>query len=190
MKYLTHFSMIATLLIPATLVSAQGSNEPGFYVGGNYGYLKAKDDEDFEDDNDAYQLYLGTDFNSFVGVEGSFVDFEKYGGNLASADTQGYTLALKVSLPLTDFLSLHAKGGQLWWDTDYEVLDYKGNADGKELFWGIGAAFSVTQNVAITFDYTRYNVEFSEDEIGLFATDSINSDVDLDYAAAGIRFKF
>jgi opacity protein-like surface antigen len=185
-----HLSIITSLLIPATLVSAQGKDDAGLYVGGTYGYLKVKDDDEFEDDNDAYQLILGGDFNSFIGVEGSYIDFGKYGGNVASADTDGFTLALKGTLPITDFFSLHAKGGQLWWDSDYQVLGYNGNADGDELFWGVGAAFSVSSNVDITFDYTRYNVEFSEDEIGLLATDSIDSDVDLDHAAAGIRLKF
>ncbi|RLT96033.1 porin family protein [Ketobacter sp.] len=190
MKYLTHLSIVTALLIPAPLVSASNDDDSGLYVGGNYGYLKVKDDDDFDDDNDAYQLIIGGDFNAFIGVEGSYIDFGKYGGNVASADTDGYTLALKGTLPLTDFFSLHAKGGQLWWNSDYEVVGFDGSADGDELFWGVGAAFAVTQNVEITFDYTRYNVEFSEDEVGLLATDSIDSDVDLDHAAAGVRFKF
>lgn len=190
MKTLLNASVIATLLLPASLVVAANNNESGLYLGGSYGYLKVKDDEDFEDDNDAYQFILGADLNSFVGFEGSYIDFGEYGGNLAKADADGFTLAVKGTLPLTDFFSLHAKGGQLWWDADYEVVGYDGNADGEELFWGVGAAFAVTENVDITLDYTRYNIEFTEDEVGLLANDSLQADTDLDHASAGIRFKF
>ncbi|HAG95830.1 MAG: hypothetical protein CMK83_09545 [Pseudomonadales bacterium] len=190
MKILVNASVIATLMLSASWVAAAGSNGSGPYLGATYGYLKVKDNDDFEDDNDAYQLILGGDLNQFFGVEGSYIDFGKYGGNLAEADTDGFTLAVKGTLPITDFFSLHAKGGQLWWDSDYEVLGYDGSADGEELFWGVGAAFSVTESVDITFDYTRYNVEFTEDEVGLLANDSLRADTDLDHASAGVRFKF
>ena len=75
MKYLTHLSIVTALLIPAPLVSASNDDDSGLYVGGNYGYLKVKDDDDFDDDNDAYQLIIGGDFNAFIGVEGSYIDF-------------------------------------------------------------------------------------------------------------------
>lgn len=189
MKTVVPFACAALLALPATVAFSAPEKEPGLYLGANYGYLKVKDDE-FEDDQDSYQIILGGDFNPYFGIEGSFIDFGNYGGNLAKADTDGFTLAAKFSLPLTDFISLHARGGQLWWNTDYSVLGFKNSADGEELFWGLGASFYLTDNFAITLDYNRYNVEFTDDEVGLLAADSLRADTDLDQAAAGIQFTF
>ncbi|MAR90557.1 MAG: outer membrane beta-barrel protein [Pseudomonadota bacterium] len=184
------FSLLAALAAPTSLALAQPNDEIGFYAGASYGLLKVKGDDEFDDDQDAYQLLAGATFHKYFGVEGSYIDFGSYGGNLAKADVDGFTLAVKGILPVTDFFSVYAKGGQLWWDADYDVLTYDGGTDGDELFWGLGVAFSVAPQVDITLDYTRYNVEFERDEIGLLASDNIDTDTDLDHASAGIVFRF
>lgn len=189
MNALTKYSLLCALALPVSL-SVADTTQKGIYAGASYGMVKAKDKEEFNDDADAYQVILGGQVAEVIALEGSYIDFGEYGGNSASADVDGFTLALKLVLPLGEYVSLHAEGGQLWWDADYEVLNYDGSTDGSEVFWGIGAAFAIAPKVDILLDYTRYNVEFEESEVGLLADDSLELDTDLDHASVGVRFHF
>ena len=85
-----------------------------FYVGGNYGYLRVEGEDDFDDDKDVWQGIAGYKFNEWIAIEGSYIDFGDYGNDLAGAETDGYTAAVKGILPLTERFSLFAKVGQLW----------------------------------------------------------------------------
>jgi len=118
--------------------------ENGVYVGANYGYLKVDGEDDFDDDNDVLQGIVGYRFNNYLALEGSYIDFGSYGNNLSSAETDGYTAALKVILPIADRVELYAKGGQLWYSTDYNVVGFSGNKDDEGVFAGAGVAFKVT----------------------------------------------
>lgn len=110
---LTAIASIAALTSFGTY--AQSSDYPmddsGFYVGGNYGYLKAEGEDDFDDDKDVWQGLLGYKFNEWVALEGSYIDFGDYGSDLAGAETDGYTAAVKGSfLFQTVFLSTQKWG--------------------------------------------------------------------------------
>ncbi len=193
MKTTLAYSMIAAMLIPSASM-AQDRKESGIYVGGSYGMYKVEGEgkgegnADFDDDQDVIQGFLGGQVNKYFAIEGSYITFGEYGGNLAKAEVDGMTLGVKGFLPLTDIFSIYAKGGQLWWDADYEVLGYSGSTDGSEPFYGLGVAFSVTDRMDINLDYTRYEIELETDEVGLFASDTYDSD--LDQASVGIRYLF
>lgn len=182
-------SSLASLIFAASNASAaEQQAHSGMYMGVGYGLLKARSSDDFDDDNNALQISVGGNVNQFFAVEGGYIDFGEYGGSAANADTSGFTLALKGSLPITPFASLYAKAGQLWWDTDYEVLGFKGDADGEEIFYGAGAAFALSKNVELQFEYVRYKVEFEREEVGLLS--AFDSDTDLDHAKVGVQFNF
>lgn len=192
MKLLPVLSMMTLVSTPlfaaAQDYASEPEDRPQFYVGGNYGYLKVKDADDFEDDNDAIQGIVGFQFNRFFAVEGSYIDFGDYGNSVAKASTDGGTLALKGILPLTDFFSLYLKGGMLWWDSDYEVLGVDGDADGDEPFYGVGVAFALSEHFDINLEYMRYAVDLEDDEIG--ALGDVSDEQDLDHASVGVLFKF
>lgn len=181
-------TMIPVLSLVAANTQAGRFNEQGVYIGGSYGLLKVKDADEFDDDNNAYSADIGAKFNRFFGVEGSYVDFGSYGSDAANAETDGLSLSAIGSLPLSDFVSLYAKGGMLWWNTDYEVLGFNGDIDGNEPFYGVGASFALSDAASIQLDYTRYNVEFQEDEIGALAEADL--DADIDHTSVGIQFLF
>lgn len=193
MKTTLAYSMIAAMLIPSASM-AQDRKESGIYIGGSYGMYKVEGEgkgegnAEFDDDQDVIQGFIGGQVNKFFAIEGSYITFGEYGGNLAKAEVDGMTLAAKGILPLTDSFSIYAKGGQLWWDADYEVLGYNGSTDGSEPFIGVGVAFAVTDRMDINLDYTRYEIELETDEVGLFASDTYDSD--LDQASVGIRYLF
>ncbi|ABN63262.1 outer membrane beta-barrel protein [Shewanella baltica] len=124
----TIFTLAAIISLASVSVYSHAENmknndvaENGIYVGANYGYLKVDGKDDFDDNSDVIQGLVGYRFNQYLAVEGGYVNFGDYGNSLSNAETDGYTAALKVSYPIVDRVELYAKGGQLWYSTDYDV---------------------------------------------------------------------
>lgn len=162
------------------------SAENGVYVGANYGYLKVDGDDDFDDENDVIQGLVGYRFNQYFALEGGYINFGEYGSNLSNAETDGYTAGLKVTFPIADRVELYAKGGQLWYSTDYEVLGFSGNQDDEGVFAGAGVAFKVTDRFLINAEYTWYDAEVSVSNI----TDGADTESDFKQASLGVEYRF
>ena len=139
-------------------------DESGFYVGGNYGYLRVEGEDDFDDDKDVWQGLVGYKFNEWVAVEGSFIDFGDYGNDIAGGDTDGYTAAIKGILPITDRFSLYAKAGQLWSETEYNLGGVSSDYDDESLFVGAGLSYAITKNFLVNAEYTVYDAELDAEE--------------------------
>lgn len=161
-------------------------NSRGFYVGGSYGYLKVESDDDFDDNNDVIQGIVGYRLSSFLAVEGSYIDFGRYGNDLTNAKTTGYTAAVKGTIPITQTVELFAKAGQLWHDTDYNLASASGNSNDKSLFAGAGVNVKVTENLLLNAQYTWYDVELNADNV---SSDS-EFKTDFKQASVGAEYRF
>jgi len=177
---------LATTISTATFAETTATNTSGFYIGGNYGYLKVDSDDDFDDSNDVTQGIIGYRLNPFLAVEGSRINFGRYGGSLANAETKGYTAALKGSLPITQTMEVFIKGGQLWHETDYNVAGFSGSSDDKSLFAGAGVNFNITENLLVTAQYTWYDVDIDTDNV---SSDS-EFETDFNQASVGAEYRF
>lgn len=191
MKKLTPI-LLAALALTTTYSAASMAaesdvkNDSGLYVGGNYGYLKVDGDDDFDDDNDVWQGLVGYKFNPYIAVEGSYIDFGKYGSSVAGAETDGYTAALKLMLPLGERVELYAKGGQLWYDTDYHVAGIDGGDDDTGVFAGAGVGFKITENFLINAEYTWYDAEIDAGDV----VDGADTSTDFKQASIGLEYRF
>ena len=161
----------------------------GFYVGGNYGYLKVDGQDDFDDDNDMWQGLVGYRFNRYLAVEGSMIDFGDYGSDVSNADTDGYTAAVKGMLPLSENFAVFVKGGQLWWESDYNVSGLTGSVDDESLFIGAGINYAISQNLSINAEYTIYDTELNAQELSDNLGDR-DFETDLKQASVGIEYRF
>ena len=166
------------------------TNTHGFYVGGNYGYLKLDGDDDFDqdDDHDIKQGVIGYRINQYLALEGSYIDFGRYGNDVTSAKTDGYTAAIKGTIPVGDRVELFAKAGQLWYSTDYSVASYSDSTDDTGVFAGAGVGFKVTENFLLNAQYTWYDVDLDAKS----ATDSssTNTNTDFNQASVGAEYRF
>ena len=151
-------------------------NDSGFYVGGNYGYLKVESDDDFDDNNEVTQGIIGYRLNSFLALEGSYVNFGRYGNSAA----------LKGTIPITQTVELFAKAGQLWHETDYDIATVTGSTDDKSLFAGAGVNFKVTDNFLLNAQYTWYDVDLEADNV---SSDS-KFETDFNQASVGAEYRF
>ncbi|MCU8104325.1 porin family protein [Shewanella sp. SM101] len=167
-------------------MSNSDAAENGIYVGANYGYLKVDGDDDFDDNSDVMQGLVGYKFNKYLALEGSYINFGDYGNGLANAETDGYTAALKVMLPIADRVELYAKGGQLWYSTDYDVVGFSGNDDGEGVFAGAGVAFKVTDRFLINAEYTWYDADINADNVA----NGANTETDFKQASLGVEYRF
>ncbi|WP_218312687.1 porin family protein [Alteromonas antoniana] len=164
-------------------------DESGFYVGGNYGYLRVEGEDDFDDDKDVWQGLLGYRFNEYFALEGSIIDFGDYGNDVAGASTDGYTAALKGSFPITERLSIYGKLGQLWSETEYNVGTFSNDYDDESLFVGGGLSYAVTPNFLINAEYTVYDAELDA-ESAVDDIDDTNFETDLKQASLGVEYRF
>ncbi|MGB2064063.1 outer membrane protein A [Marinomonas gallaica] len=175
----------------ASVAQAQdwSTNESGLYVGGNYGYLKVDGDDDFDDNNDVWQGLIGYRFNQYMALEGGYTDFGSYGSDIANAETDGYSAAVKGILPLTESIEFFAKAGQVWYDTDYSVAGFKGSSDDEALFAGAGFNFKLSDQLLLNAQYTWYDADLSVDEA---ADDIENTDFDTNFnqASVGVEYRF
>lgn len=190
-KLLTGLSLglLGTGIASAQVTDNTLQDKEGFYVGGNYGYLKVDGQDDFDDDNDMWQGLVGYRFNRYIAVEGSIVDFGDYGSDISNADTDGYTAAVKGMLPISENFAVFVKGGQLWWESDYNVGGVAGSYDDESLFIGAGVNYAFTRNLSINAEYTIYDADLDADELSDNFSDS-DFNTDLKQASVGIEYRF
>jgi OOP family OmpA-OmpF porin len=160
--------------------------ENGVYVGANYGYLKVDGADDFDDNNDVIQGLVGYRFNQYFALEGGYINFGEYGNKNSNAETDGYTAGLKVTFPIADRVELYAKGGQLWYSTDYKVFTFSGNQDDEGIFAGAGVAFKVTDRFLVNAEYTWYDAEINLRNV----TKGADTEADFKQASIGVEYRF
>jgi len=188
-------SSLLCLALCSTAAFAQ-TNEgwrfsPEFSVGAGYGATKLKDG-DFDEDETAAKVFAVVKFNEYIGLEGSYIDFDNSGNSELNIDPKGAGLALILEAPINQSFSVYAKGGQLWWDADANlnvgVIDTSDSYDGDETFWGIGTKIRLAENVDLRIEYERFNFEISRDEINVLQPNSL--DMDVDYASINLQYSF
>jgi hypothetical protein len=130
---------------------------PEFFLGAGAGRYDINDDR-FDEDDTAWKLYAGFDFNPVVGLEFSWVDFNEAREPGTSFDTDGWGAALVLSLPLTQNFSLYGKGGQFFWNTDGTELGVPVSRDGDDPFWGAGAKFRLNEVLDLRLEGERYEI--------------------------------
>lgn len=179
----------AAALMFAATTQADQREYTGFYVGAAYG-LVSVDGSEFDDDDDAPQIYAGFQFTPYIGLEGSYMDFGKARGDVLQMETDGYSLALTGRVPVSERVALYAKVGQFWWDSDVRVRNtgIGESFSGNELTYGVGVSFAITPVLDLRLSYDRLDVDLDRDEIGPVARGNFESDVDV--AALGLTFKF
>lgn len=199
MNYKTTSLLCLTLCSSVALAQTSANYEtndrwrlnPEFSIGAGYGLTKAKDG-DFEEDEAAKKAFALVKFNEFIGLEGTYIDFDQAGNDQLSFDPKAVNLALILEAPIAESFSIYAKGGHMWWDADASVdlgeFDVDDSYDGKETFWGVGTKIRLAEHLDLRIEYERFNFEISRDEINVLQSSDI--DMDIDFASVNLQFTF
>ena len=170
-----------------------------FYLGFGYARLNSEGTETynygdnqierypFDDDFNELMFQAGYKFNDYVAVEGrywfgseeTFNDNDGYGAYDVSVDAWG--LYVKPMYPVTDAFDVYTLLG-------YGSAEAKGDSidsDTKDGFsWGLGAAYSFTDHVAVFVDY----VSIYDDEETY--SSMVSEDMTIDTWNFGVTYQF
>ena len=178
--------IIAGLVTALGLVSLPAfSADNGIYLGASIGQGGVQGDTsvegfklDFDASSNAYKLIGGWRFLDWLAVEGNYVDFgtadDKVQGEKLETDFSGFSLSAVGFLPLGP-VDLFARVGAINWDANLDLpgYDIRGNEDGTDLTYGVGAQFRVW-SLAFRAEYEIFDVE----------------DADVDMISVGVTWTF
>lgn len=137
-----------------------------FYVGAGYSYMNL--DAGTDHNGDAVLLLAGYNFNQYFGVEA------RYAG--LTDCLENYAIYAK---PMYPFGGVTVYGLLGYGETTYD----NGTSSSEDGFqWGLGANYSVTENIAVFVDYTNLY-----DDSGF---DGGNTDVTVDSINLGVTYNF
>lgn len=172
--------LLSTLLLSAALGAAAfgaSAQEPGFYAGAGVGQSFV-DEGVYDDEDTAFTVFGGYQFNRYFGLEAGYADFGKIEPDVAGPALEGDSAYLTAvgTLPVTEKFSAYAKAGLHRWNVDTSLPGVTGNNDdsGSDPTYGVGAQYRFTDKVALRAEYSRFEVE----------------DVDADLAQLQVRFDF
>ena len=198
-------SKVSLALLTATLafagsVQAQSSNTPaprsgysmyvpgsayiGFNVGqSNLNLNNGNGTFGIERNKNTYNLYGGSYFNDFVGLEIGYADFGRInrGGGQTKAD--GFNVGLAGKFPLGNSFNLLGRLGTTYGRTEVSSNIGSGVVAGKQTGWGgsygIGAEFMFNPQLSAVLQYDEYNLKFAGG-----TRDRINT------TSLGLRYRF
>lgn len=165
------------VLAGATAFGAQAAQDTGFYAGAGAGQSQI-DEHAYDDEDTAFSVFGGYQFNRWFGLEAGYADFGKLRPDVAGTSLEASSVYLTAvgTLPFTEKFSGYAKAGFQRWDLDTAIPGLAGTGDdsGTDPTYGVGLQYSFTDAFALRAEYSRFEVE----------------DADLDLAQLQARFDF
>ncbi|QNP41890.1 outer membrane beta-barrel protein [Lysobacter solisilvae (ex Woo and Kim 2020)] len=172
--------LLSTLLLSATLgAAAFGANaqDKGFYAGAGVGQSFV-DEGAYDDEDTAFSVFGGYQFNRYFGLEAGYADFGKIEPDVTGPALEGDTAYFTAvgTLPITDKFAAYAKAGLHRWNVDTSLPGLVGGDDdsGTDPTYGVGLQYRFTDKVALRGEYSRFEIE----------------DADADLAQLQVRFDF
>ena len=145
----------------------------GFYAGASIGQatIDACDGfTDCDDEDTGWKIFGGWEFNRNVALEAAWVDFGEVsgsiGGSAVSVETDGWTLAGKGVLPLTEQFGVFGKFGMIMWDAEGSGAASGIDDDGTDLIYGLGAQYLFNDRFVIVGEWEWYDID---NDIDLFS---------------------
>jgi hypothetical protein len=162
--------LIVILLTSFGLAQPVAAKEFGLYIGAGIGTGTVEAQEagfNFDESDFAWKVFGGYTFGSFLGIEGSYVDFGSSSGSVSDTDTAksdvtGFDAFGILGLPIGPVRAF-AKLGGINWDSEFTLDDGQTSKDdGTDLAAGLGLEFSLF-SIAV-----RAEVEYFDALDGLY----------------------
>jgi len=183
-KKLMHVPLImAGLLISTAGLAVERNNvDEGIsaYVGVGAGYYRINDNDFLDDDDElkdnrhALRIYAGVEASRIFGIEAAYTDFGSTSDGPADMELTGWSLATLINIPVSEVVMPYGKIGVMSWDRERSVGSVSSSDDGRDLFYGLGARFTLMDNVDMRLEYERYSID----------------DTDIDMASVNLQFGF
>ena len=171
--------LFSTLLLATTLGAAAfgaQAQDQGFYAGAGVGQSFV-DEGIYDDEDTAFSVFGGYQFNRYFALEAGYADFGKIEADVLAPELEADSAYLTAvgSLPITEQFSAYAKAGFHAWNLDAELPGLIDSDDsGTDPTYGVGLQYRFTDLIALRGEYSRFEVE----------------DADADLAQLQVRFDF
>lgn len=138
------------------------------------------------DDSDTFfSVGAGFNFNRLVALEAGYVDLGEATVSIpvlpysASLSADGFYFGPRLTGALSSQIEGYARVGMLVWDVEFSDSEgFVGSDDGTDVYFGLGAALKISDQLSLGADWTRYMLE-SEGE-----------DIDIDTFGGKLKFSF
>ena len=118
--------------------------DKGFYAGAGVGQSFV-DEGNYDDEDTAFSVFGGYQFNRYFGLEAGYADFGKLEPRGTGAELEANSVYLTAvgTVPFTDKFSGYAKAGFQRWDLDTSIPSVVGNDDdsGTDPTYGVGLQY-------------------------------------------------
>lgn len=197
-KLLLPAAAACLLAVPMTGTAGDDlMHEPGWFIGGGVGANRVEDDQwiseedDINETNEMYKAVFGLRFNELVSFEGQYLDFGTAEGGNSSVEATGWNASAMVTVPVW-ILTLHAKGGLLFWESDRAIPAGTGatqterDGDGEDISYGVGASIALAEWITVRAEYERFEFGNIDDD----GTGSRADGVEVDTASLSLLLHF
>jgi OmpA-OmpF porin, OOP family len=154
-------------------LSAAQAQSPGLYVGASWGAYSIKESS-LNENEGVMKAVFGGQFNSWLALEGSWVDFNDANNSGDRYEADGKGLAVLLSMPVGKTSETFVKIGQFWWNSDSYLGGALGASSGNDPFYGIGFKLGFNDHLSLRSELERYHV----------------ADARLNTLTVGLEFKF
>jgi len=149
------FVGVAALLL-GTSIAAQAEGT-GIYLGASWGSYSINE-SNLNDNDNVIKFVVGAQILPWIGVEGSWADFNRINSGVDNFSADGKGLAAVFSIPVGTSSTIFFKGGQFWWNSDSVLGNVLGASSGSDPFWGAGFKYGFNNNFALRLEAERYDV--------------------------------
>lgn len=192
MKQNSKTSLSVAILLAATMAAtAAHSADSGFFAELGVGMTKSDTGIDNVsgvsiDDNDVFfSVGGGYSFNKMFALEAGYTDLGEVEVSApalaytATISADGFYFGPRLTFELAPNVEVYGRLGMFAWDV--EAKDSLGTSikeDGTDIYFGIGAAYKISDQVSLGAEWTRFTAESDGD------------DADMDTFGAKLKFNF
>lgn len=138
------------------------------------------------DDSDTFfSVGAGFNFNRMVALEAGYADLGEaevsvpLAAYTATISADGFYFGPRLTGALSNQIEGYARVGMLVWDAEFSDSDgFAGSDDGTDVYFGLGAALKISDQLSLGADWTRYMLE------------SDGEDLDVDAFGGKLKFSF
>jgi hypothetical protein len=185
---------LAILLTTAMAGGAAHAAEQGFFAEAGVGFTSMDTGLDgmpgvsVDEEDVFFSIGGGYNFTNMFAAEAGYIDLGEasisfsdvfFGNYKATVSVDGIYFGPRLTFGVTEQLDAYARIGLLAWDAEFKDSDgFSASDDGTDVYFGLGAAWNISQQFAVGADWTRY------------ATESGGEDVDIDAFGAKVKYSF
>ena len=158
-------SLLAGWTLTATASSKDNDQLPANYLGASIGSSDSaaacNNLSDCDESSSTWKVYSGVRLTGSVMLEGGYINFAETAGKdsageRASSELSGYTSAAVARFPVSNKITAFGKAGVFFWDSESERSTGQSSYDGKDLFFGAGASYTIGDDLALRAEWERF----------------------------------